>query len=130
MNRSIWSRRLLRYVGIPLVIILVLYLLWDGLVGIGDLIAGIALVLAVAAMIYLKGSEIKADKAIAQRIRTEFSSESQPQVLELYNHLKTKELEYLFLKVLDDAKGDLNEVKKLSGLAESVGWRAFLENHW
>jgi hypothetical protein len=41
-----------------------------------------------------------------------------------------KELEYLFAKVLDDAKGDMREVKKLAAVAESIGWKAFLENRW
>ena len=43
---------------------------------------------------------------------------------------RTKELEGLFLKILDDARGDVEQVKKLAALAESVGWKAFLENKW
>lgn len=132
MNINAWSKRLLRVIGIPLAIVLVLYLIWSGLNGWGssDIVAGIGLVLVAGAMIYYKQLEIKADGNVAQRIRTEYSSEVQPQVFEIYQHLKTKELEYLFSKVLDDAKGDLNKVKKLAGLAESIGWKAFLENRW
>ncbi len=49
---------------------------------------------------------------------------------ELYDQLKAKELEYLFQKVLDDAHGNLDEARKLTGLAESIGWKAFLETRW
>jgi hypothetical protein len=132
MSNSLWSKRLLRYGGIALVIAVLLYLVWVGSNGwdFSTICAGVGLVLFVAAMIYLKQMDIKADRNIAQRIRAEYSSESQPQVFEIYDHLKTRELEYLFLKVLDDAKGNLNEVKKLAALAESIGWKAFLENRW
>jgi hypothetical protein len=79
---------------------------------------------------YIRRVDVNADRNMVKRIRAEYPSESQPQVFEIYNHLKTKELEHLFSKVLDDAKGDLNQVKKLAGIAENVGWKAFLENHW
>jgi hypothetical protein len=132
MNASVWSKRLLKYVGIPLVAGLVLYLLWDGSNGWGssDIVAGIGLVLVLGGLLYLKQMEVTSERHVAQRIRAEYSPESQLQVFEIYKHLKTKDIEYLFLKVLDDANGDLSQVKKLAGLAESVGWKAFLENHW
>ena len=132
MNKSIVSRRLLRYGGIAVVVALALYLLWVGLHGVGsaEILAGICLVLLIGGMIYLRQSDVRADANIARRIRAEYSSEAQPQVFAIYQHLKTKELEYLFLKILDDAKGDLKEVTKLAGVAESAGWKAFLENHW
>ncbi len=132
MNNGVGSRRILRYGGIALAIVLILYLAWVISSGWGTstLVAGIAVLLFVAAMIYLRQMDLRSDAQIKQRIRAEYLSESQPQVLELYEHLKTKELEYLFVKVLDDAKGNLNEVKKLAGLAESIGPKAFLETHW
>ena len=132
MNNSIWSRRLLKYVGFPLVAVLVLYIIWDGSNGWGgaEIFTGIGLLLVAGAMIYLKQLENISEKNIAQRIRAEYPSESQPQVFKIYEHLKTKELEGLFLKMLDDAHGDLNEVKKFASIAESVGWKAFLENRW
>ncbi len=130
MNRSIWSKWLLKYAAIPVGVILVLFLAWAVLKGPqgADICAGISLLLFIEVMIDLKRSEIKADRDVTRRIRAEYPAESQPQVFELYGRLKAKELEYLFLKVLDDAQGDLNEARKLSGLAESIGWKALLEN--
>jgi hypothetical protein len=132
MITSSWSKKLPRYVGVPLAVALVLYLVWDGSNGWGgsEIITGIGLVLVIGAIYYLKQMEEKSEKDITQRIKAEYPSEFQPQVFEIYEHLKIKELEGLFLKILDDANGDFNEVKKLAGIAESVGWRAFLENHW
>jgi len=132
MNKSIWSRRYLRYIGVPLIIVLVLYLFWGGASGFGggEICAGISLILAVGAMIYLKRLENIAEHNLTQRIRTEYPSESQSQVFEIYQHLKTKELEGLFQKILDDARGDINEVKKYATLAESIGWKDFLENRF
>jgi len=51
-------------------------------------------------------------------------------VYKVYQYLKIKENEGHFLKILDDAKGDADKVKKLASVVESVGWQAFLENHW
>ncbi len=132
MNKSNWSKRLSRYVGIPLAIVLVLYFIWDGSNGWGGwgICAGISLMLVAGAMIYLKRLENISERNIAQRIKAEYSPKIQPQVFKIYEHLKTKEFEGLFLKILDDAKGNLNEVKKLASVAESVGWKAFLENRW
>ena len=94
------------------------------------IIASIALLLVVGAILYLKRMQNVTEKDILRRVRAEYSLESQKQVLEFYRHLKTKELEGLFSKILDDAKGDINKVKKLTNVAESIGWKAFLENEW
>jgi hypothetical protein len=132
MNKSILSKRLLRYVSVPLVVVLVLYMVWGFINGrgLGNVCAGISLLLAIGAILYLKQMENRAEKNVAQRIRAEFSPESQAQVFEIYEHLKLKELEGLFLKILDDANGDVIKVKNLATVAESVGWKAFLENRW
>ncbi len=132
MVRSIWSRRLLKYAALPAGAAVVLYLVWVASQGLGtaNLCAGIGLLLFIVYMIDLKRSETRADRNIAQRIRAEYPTNDQPQVLELYDRLKSKELEYLFQKVLDDAGGNLVEARKLTGLAESIGWTAFLETRW
>lgn len=83
-----------------------------------------------AVMLYFRQLDVKADREIAQRIKAEFSAESQAEVSDIYYGLKVKELEYLFGKVLDDAHGDIGEVRKLAALAQSIGWKAFLENRW
>ncbi len=130
--RSIWYKRLLRYAVVPIGVLMLLYLAWAVLRGprSADIVAVIVLLLFAAVMIDLRRTDAKADRGIADRIRKEFPAESQPEVTELYNRLKTKELEYLFQKVLDDAHGDLNQARKLTGLAESIGWTAFLETRW
>ncbi len=132
MVSSIWTRRLLKYAAIPVAVILALYILWAILRGprSADIVAGVALLLVIAYFIAFRRSEVKADRHIEQRIRAEYPAELQPEVFELYSRLKTKELEYLFEKVLDDAKGDLSQARKLTGLAESIGWKAFLETRW
>ena len=94
------------------------------------MVTAIGLLLVVEAMLYLKQMENTAEKNVVQRIRAEYAPESHSEVFELYEHLKMKELEGLFLKILDDAKGDATKVKKLVSLAESMGWQAFLENRW
>ncbi len=132
MNTRIWFKRMLKYGGIPLAAALALYLIWGGSNGWGggEICAGIGLILMGASMAYIRQTDIIADRNVMQRVKAEYPAESQPQVLEAYNHLKTKELEYLFLKVLDDAQGDVDAVRKFTSLAESVGWKAFLENRW
>ncbi len=132
MEKLRWPKRLLKYAGIPLVIALALYILWGAVAGWGfnNVCAGIGLLLVAAAMLYLKQMQDTAEKHVAQRIKAEFPSESQPQVFAVYEHLKIKELEGLFLKILDDANGDLNKVKNLASIAENVGWKEFLGNHW
>ncbi len=130
--QNIWLRRALKHAAIPIGVVAALYLAWVALRGpqAADICAGVALLLFLAYMIDLKRSEVRADRGIVQRIREEYPAETQPQVLELYDRLKAKELEYLFVKVLDDAAGDLGKATKLTGLAESIGWKAFLESHW
>ena len=81
-------------------------------------------------MLYLKQMENVSERTVAQRIKAEYPSEIQPQVFGIYEHMKIKEFEGLFLKILDDSNGDVKKVEKLASIAESVGWRAFLENHW
>lgn len=132
MNGNGWSKKSLRSLGFLLTTALVAYLLWDGSNGWGgsEFFTGIALALVLGAMFYIKQMEVKADKNVIERIKTEYPSELQAQVTETYQHLKIKELEGLFLKILDDADGDWGKLKKLAGVAESVGWKAFLENKW
>ena len=122
----------LKVVGILIVITLVLSLLWSGTSGFGSsgILTGIALALVLWAMLYLRQMENVSEKAVSQRIKAEFPSKSQQQVFQIYQHLKVKEIEGLFLKILDDAHGDVDRVKKLASIAEGVGWKAFLENHW
>lgn len=132
MNMIHWPKRSMTIVGILILITLILSLLFGGLNGWGssDIFTGIGLMLVIGAMYYLQRMEIISERGITKKIKAEYSSESQPQVFEIYKHLKTKELEYLFAKILDDAKGDLSQVKKLASVAESIGWKAFLENRW
>ncbi len=132
LMRNIWSKRMLGFASVPVVVLLVLYLAWAFLRGprSSDIVAGMALLIFAALVVNFKQAEVRADREIAQRIRTEFAGKDQPDVLALYNRLKAKELEGLFQKVLDDAHGDLAQAQKLTGLAESMGWRAFLENRW
>lgn len=90
----------------------------------------IALLLIVGALIHLKWTETISERTISRRIKAEYPVEVQAQVYQTYQHMKVKELEGLFLKILDDANGDVLKVQKLASIAESVSWRAFLENHW
>lgn len=119
-------KKLLNYVGIFLVIALVGSLF----LGNSGAFTAAGLLLVLGAMLYLKQMENVSERAVAQRIRAEYSSETQQQVFAIYEHMKIKELEGLFLKILDEANGDIKKVEKLAGVAESVGWKAFLENHW
>jgi hypothetical protein len=119
-------KRPLKYVGVFLVIVLVGSLF----LGNSGVFTAVGFLLIVGAMLYLKQMEDISESTVAQRIKAEYSPETQPQVFEIYEHMKIKELEGLFLKILEDSHGDINKVKNLASLAESVGWRAFLENHW
>ena len=132
MNTSGWSRRVLGILGILLAVTLILSLLWDGSNGWGvsDMFTSFGLLLVFGAMLYLWQLQNIAEKSVSQRIKSEYPSELRPKVIEIYRHLKVKELDGLFPKILDDSKGDLNQVKKLASVAENVGWRAFLENKW
>jgi hypothetical protein len=126
------TKRVLAIVGTLLAVTMILSLLWDGSNGWGglDMFTAIGLLLVFGAMLYLRQMQNVPEKAVSQRIKAEYPSELRPQVFEIYQHLKVKELEGLFLKILDDAKGDLNQVKKLASVAENVGWKAFLDNKW
>ena len=132
MITSGWSKRIVGIVGILLAATLILSLLWDGSNGWGgsDIFTAIGLLLVFGVMFYLWQMQNISEKTVSQRIKAKFPSELQPMVLEVYRHLKVKELDGLFLKILDDSKGDLNQVKKLASVAENVGWHSFLENKW
>lgn len=132
MNGNQWSKRWLGYAGILLVIALVLSLWWDISDGLGgsEIFTTIGLLVVFGVIIYFKRMENASENIVSQRIRAEYPSEAQPQIFEIYEHLKRKELEGLFLKILEDANGDINKVNSLASLAESVGWKAFIENHW
>ena len=132
MNNSNWSQRILKYAGVGIVIALVLSLVVDSSNGLGgsEIFTGIALLLAFVAILYLKNLGDVTEREVARRVRAEYSKEIQPQVFEIYRHLKTRELEGLFTKILDDANGNADKVKKLASVAESVGWKAFIESQW
>jgi hypothetical protein len=133
MSTNRWSKRWLTIAGVSAAFILVLYLLWggtpNGWQG-GEICAGLGVLLSAGALIFLRQMETVSIKTVAQRIQKEYPPEVQPQVFEIYQHLKVKELEGLFLKILDDAHGDVNQVRRFANIAESVGWQAFLENKW
>ena len=90
----------------------------------------LGLLLVLGAMLYLKQMQNTSEKEVSRRIKAEYPAELQPSVFEIYRHLKVRELEGLFLTILDDSKGDLAQVRKLASVAENVGWRAFLETRW
>ena len=95
-----------------------------------EIFTAIGLLLVLGVIVYFKRKENVSENAVSKRIRAEYPADSQPQVYEIYEQLKSKELGGLFLKILEDAHGDVTQVKSLAKLAESVGRRAFLENHW
>jgi hypothetical protein len=132
VNGSQWSKRWLGHFGILLMITLVLSLWWDISNGLGasEVFTAIGLLMVLGLIIYFKRMENVSENAVSRRIKAEYPAESQPQVFEIYEHLRRKEIEGLFLKILEDAHGDLSKVKSLANLAESVGWKAFIENHW
>lgn len=119
-------------IGVYLFVILAAYFIWDGVTGRGvwAICAGIGILLALGAFLYLQRMDDQEETQIRRRIRTEFAAASQPEVLAIYNGLKIKDQEGLFSKILDDARGNVAEVKKLAGIAESVGWKDFLEDKW
>lgn len=132
MNKINWAQSVLRYAGIGIVIALILSLILDSSNGWGgsEVFTSIALLFVIGAIVYLKTMQNVTEKDVTRRIRSEYAQDIQPQVFEAYRHLKAKELEGLFLKILDDSNGDLGALKKLTSVAESVGWKAFIENHW
>lgn len=126
------SKRSLQYAGILVITAMLAYMIWGGLNGSGSgvICTGLGLLLVAAMLVYLKQMENISIDSIKQQIQIEYTPESQPQVLEAYEHLKVKELEGLFPKILDAAQGDVALVRKLAGIAEQVGWQAFLANKW
>ncbi len=132
MGTRTWLTRGLRYAGIAFILAAILYLGWVGGRSwiTSSICAGVGLLLFAASMLHFRQLDAAADREIAQRIKAEFPPEHQAEVDDIYYGLKLRELEYLFTKVLDDAHGDIREVRKLAALAQSVGWKAFLENRW
>jgi hypothetical protein len=126
-----WERGLL-YFGI-IAFLLLFHVLLSGnskVNGSSEICAGLGLLLAVAALLYLRQMQIISRGGVADRIRAEYAAEVQPQAFEVYERLKVKELQDLFPKILDEAHGDINQVKKLGAIAERMGSQVFLENKW
>lgn len=121
-----------QYLWFGTILILVLFITWDTSNGLGssEILAGLALLLVLGAFLYLKNMQNVSEIDITQRIKAEYPIDSQPQIFEAYRRLKIKELEGLFSKILDDAKGDPEKVNKMVSVAEGVGWKAFIENKW
>ena len=121
-----------QYLWFGTILILVLFLTWDTSNGLGssEIFAGLAILLVLGAFLYLKNMQNVSEIDITQRIKAEYPIGSQPQIFEAYRRLKTRELEGLFSKILDDAKGDPEKVNKMVSVAEGVGWKAFIENKW
>jgi hypothetical protein len=113
-----------------IVVFLVAALALSLLMGNSGLFTVVGLLLVARAMLYLRQQENVSERDVARRIKAEYPAESQQHVREIYEHMKIKEMEGLFQKILDDAKGDVAKVERLASVAESVGWKAFLENHW
>ncbi len=125
-------KRVLRYGLIAVLIGAVVYVVWvDWRGSVTSSICGaLGVLLAAGGMFYFRQRDARADREIARRIAAEFPPEAQAEVDDIYYGLKMRELEYLFGKVLDDANGDVQQVRKLAALAQSIGWKAFLENRW
>jgi hypothetical protein len=132
MSIGLSSRRMLRYGGIALLILAVLYLGWIGGRSwvASSICAVVSIVLYAAGMLYFRQQDVNADREIAARIKAEFPPDSQAEVDDIYFGMKQRELEYLFGRVLDDANGNVAEVRKLAALAQSIGWKAFIEKRW
>ena len=126
MTTSRMSKKWLNVLGILLTVALVISLL----LGSSEAFTGIGLLLVAIAMLYLKYQENISENEVARKIKAEYPAESQQRVRKIYEHMKIKEMEGLFQKILDDSKGDVQKVKRLASVAENVGWKAFLENHW
>ena len=126
MTTSRMSKKWLNALGILLTVALVISLL----LGSSEAFTGIGLLLVAIAMLYLKYQENISENEVARKIKAEYPAESQQRVREIYEHMKIKEMEGLFQKILDDSKGDVQKVERLANVAENVGWKAFLENHW
>ena len=126
MMTSRMSKKWLNVLGILLTVALVISLL----LGSSEAFTGIGLLLVAIAMLYLKYQENISENEVARKIKAEYPAESQQRVREIYEHMKIKEMEGLFQKILDDSKVDVQKVERLANVAENVGWKAFLENHW
>lgn len=126
MMTSRMSKKWLNVLGILLTVALVISLL----LGSSEAFTGIGLLLVAIAMLYLKYQENISENEVARKIKAEYPAESQQRVRKIYEHMKIKEMEGLFQKILDDSKGDVQKVERLANVAENVGWKAFLENHW
>ncbi|MCB0119759.1 MAG: hypothetical protein H6634_06800 [Anaerolineales bacterium] len=132
MSKRSWSQNILPYVGIGIIVALVLSLLLDSSNGFGgsEIFTGIALILAVGAVLYLKNMQNVLKNEVNRRVKAEYAPEVRPEVFKIYQRLGAKELDGLFPIILDNAEGSLNKVKKLANIAEGVGWKAFIENQW
>ena len=123
---------MIRIVGIGILLALGLSLIFDIPNGLGgsEVFTGIALALAIGAMIYLKNMQNVFTEDIDRRVKAEFDPETRAEVYKVYQHLKAKEMEGLFPIILDKAHGSLSKVRELANIAEGVGWKAFLESQW
>lgn len=123
---------MIRIVGIGILLALGLSLIFDISNGLGgsEIFTGIALALAIGAMIYLKNMQNVFTEDIDRRVKAEFDPETRAEVYKVYQHLKAKEMEGLFPIILDKAHGSLSKVRELAHIAEGVGWKAFLESQW
>jgi len=132
MKTRFTFHRIIYYAGVGIIVALVISLIQSSSHGLrgSDIFSGIALLLALGAILYLRNMQAFSEREIWQRITKEYSPAERSQILEAYRHLKVKELEGLFLKILDDANGDSHKVMKLTSIAENIGWAGFLENHW
>ncbi|KAA0274466.1 MAG: hypothetical protein EDM79_08380 [Chloroflexi bacterium] len=132
MNMFLWKKNGVFYTITGIVIALAASLVLDGSNGLGlsEIFTGIALLLAVGAFLYLMNMQDVSEREVNRKVQAEYPLEKQPQVFEVYRRLKSRELDGLFLKILDDAKGDVGKVTSLANLAENVGWKAFIENKW
>ena len=132
MKTRFTFQRIIYYAGVGIIVTLLISLTVSSANGLrgSDIFSGIALLLAFGAMLYLRNMQVVSEREVRQRITREYSPAERSQVFEAYQHLKVKELEGLFLKILDDANGDPHKVIKLTSIAENIGWAAFLENHW
>jgi|GEM_PF-3110058 len=119
-------KKWMEYTAVFLIAALVLSLL----IGNSGLCTLFGLLLVAGAMLYLRQQENVTEQDVALRIKAEYPAESQQHVYEIYEHLKIKEMDGLFQKILDESKGDVEKVEKLASVAESVGWNSFLDNHW
>ena len=99
------------------------YLIWiniqkGGCAGIG---LGVILITVAGIMAYLI-TPIDADKRVLRKIE-EFPPELQPQVLKMYEAFRPNH-PGLFLKILEKAKGNVNEVERISKVVQDSNFDA------